>query len=209
MSTISEFIFGSRQRTIIKYKISSNANFVFEIDTTVSETHNKTTSITRHEIESGATITDHVIKNPVQVQLSGIISDFPLRVFDLGNLNPLNFNNTKPSVSAYNLFKEIYEEQRLVTIETKLETYDNMIITDISIPRTNENINNLQFSITAEQINFAYSELTEVDEDLYKDDVKDKAVSKKNEGKKTTKELTGKKSEFSSTFYDKLAKKKK
>lgn len=47
------------------------------IDATISEDHLFTSQATMHEIESGDNISDHVIKKPIQLTLSGIISGDP------------------------------------------------------------------------------------------------------------------------------------
>lgn len=60
-----------------------------------------------HPVESGATITDHRIMLPVEINLSLMLSD------------PAN---------DYEAVKSLYREASLVTVQTRTSTYPNMLI---------------------------------------------------------------------------------
>ena len=48
------------------------------LDCTVTETHTATSTVTEHPVESGANITDHIRPDPVQLSITGIVSDTPI-----------------------------------------------------------------------------------------------------------------------------------
>lgn len=48
------------------------------IDCTVTETHTATATVTEHPVESGSNITDHIRPEPVQLAVTGIITNSPI-----------------------------------------------------------------------------------------------------------------------------------
>jgi len=69
------------QATNVKQKqkvvITDSQGHILPIDATISEEHILTSQATMHEIENGDSISDHVIKKPIQLTLNGVISGDP------------------------------------------------------------------------------------------------------------------------------------
>ncbi len=61
-----------------KVTIHDSRGNILPIDATISEDHLFTSQATMHEIESGDSISDHVVKKPIQLTLTGVISGDPL-----------------------------------------------------------------------------------------------------------------------------------
>ena len=60
-----------------KVSISDAKGNMLIIDATISEDHVFTSQATMHEIEGGDSISDHVVKKPIQLTLTGVISGDP------------------------------------------------------------------------------------------------------------------------------------
>lgn len=75
--------------------------------------------IMEHPIETGATIADHVVRQPIEIQLSVI----PL---------PEDF------VDSYNAIKAAYLANTFVSVQTKTDTYTNMLIYEMPHDETPE-----------------------------------------------------------------------
>jgi len=70
---------------------------------------NTTASVMSHPVEDGTTITDHKVINPIEIELSMILSSSDYR-------------------SVYQSIKEVFEKSTLLTVQTRSGTYRSMII---------------------------------------------------------------------------------
>lgn len=112
------------------------------LDATVSEDHHYVSRVTQFPIESGSVITDHVINEPDTLSLSGIVSDSPLAFLS-------SFNR---SSDAFNRLVRIHELKERVTVVTGIKVYQNMIMTSLSVPRTVETGQALNFVMEFQQV---------------------------------------------------------
>ena len=149
-----------------------------EIDVLLDCNHVKSQSPTRSPIETGSSITDHVIKDPVKFEMTGFVSDDPVKSLvddvvegaleggvsgaigavagSVANMAEKAVGIEEPrSVMQYNKLKEVYDNTHLVTIVDKFEVYENMILTNLSAPRSAAIGDALEFSATWEQVTMA------------------------------------------------------
>lgn len=89
--------------------------------------HNEEVVATRHPVQAGAAVTDHAYSLPAVVILDIKFSDAQ-QSFDVTQYT----GNTSKSVAAYQTFISIKEQHLLCTLTTKLKTYENMLIENIS-----------------------------------------------------------------------------
>jgi len=141
---------------------------VIEFDATLSQTHIMQASVTRHPVEDGSTISDHIVDQPDAVNLVGVISNTPL-VF-------LGFLGTSPrrAEEAFAKLKEIKESGKLVEIATSLKNYTNMAITSVRCTRDAPKGNIIEVSIDLEEVKIATTATATVEENR----------GRKNQGKK-------------------------
>lgn len=140
--------FGTQRRTTIL----SATNVGFIIDATVSEEHSITVQTTDHPVERGFAITDHRRVQPKVIKLTGIISNYPVKLFASAG------GATNYVVAAWNAFNQLKDSGELVSITTSLQTYENMMITDVSVPRDVKRGNILEFTVTAKELRIVDSE---------------------------------------------------
>jgi len=196
---MSLYLQDTTQPVTITYNITDVSKYKFLIDVTLNLTHNNSCEVTDFPIEDGSSISDHVINKPRTISLTGIVSDYKYQLF------PISFpfsTDDKPSKKVYDIFQEIFQKKFLVEIDTGLEVYNNMIIESMSFPRSAETQEALEFTINLKELVFVNSELTEVPDEFYKEDVKSKATSKKKTTKQTTPVTQKPKTESGSTFYN-------
>jgi hypothetical protein len=123
--------------------IQSNFGSV-TFDTMVVEEHKYSSRVTHYPTEFGTIVSDHIIKDPDMVQLSGVISDTPLSI-----LAPFN-----RSVAAFNQLVELHARRLVFDVVTGIKVYRNMAITVLDVPRTVKTGQTLTFNITLQKIIF-------------------------------------------------------
>lgn len=79
--------------------------------------------------------------------------------------NVLKFNETFDRVTdTYELVRYLQRTGQTVSVETSLRTYDDMVLTSLTVTRDSDRGNVLAFGFTAEQVRFAEVEETDAPE---------------------------------------------
>lgn len=126
----------------------------YPLDLVESEQHALTAEVTKHPVEGGSAITDHVIKNPRELTLTnGVVSDTPIGTIALDATRTIFSTGGRPSRYAYERLEQIYERADIVTVITGLKKYDNMILDNLSVPQTVKDFGGLVFTAHFTQIN--------------------------------------------------------
>lgn len=143
------------------------------IDAALSEVVAYTSTITEHPIENKSAISDHIFKQPIKVKIEGYITDSPMKIMGLFS-TPLQNNSLdsiaseiksklpfyaseKPSSQAYQALKTLFEERRLISLVTKLETFSDMAIESLNFTNNESTGGRLEF--TADLIQIVYSKV--------------------------------------------------
>lgn len=113
-----------------------------ELDVTLREEHKYSSKVTTFPIEEGSTLSDHIINLPTVLILEGVVTDSPLTIFP-------SFNR---SISAFNTLISLHRQRLPITVVTGLKRYENMVITNLDIPRTVETGQSLTFIVEMQQI---------------------------------------------------------
>ena len=91
--------------------------------------HERRLTITDHPVEEGANITDHAFVEPkavsIEIGMSDVCSSF------VGGQFTQRFSR---SVSAYDTLEKMQADRIPVSIHTKLATYHNMLVENITAP---------------------------------------------------------------------------
>jgi hypothetical protein len=218
-------------RVAIQYVSNNTARELIQIDATTGEDHEFSSKATIHPVEDGSSISDHVIKNPKTLSLTGIISDHPISISSapvenidgiggsaIGGAsttqsseksskvgsNILSTGSGKISKIAMEIFESMREDRLLLTIITDLETYTNMVLESFKANKTARTANALPFTATFKEVKIAVSEVVEVPLTAIQSDVRDSASEKQNKGKLSTTEAEGKEAEKGSSLLFKL-----
>ena len=112
------------------------------MDATLSEAHQYTNRVTSFPIEDNTYISDHVINDPVTIQINGVVSDTPLNIFTA-------FNR---SVDSFNQLVRLVETKARITVVTGIKVYTDMVITSLNVPRNVTTGQSLTFNIELQKL---------------------------------------------------------
>ena len=173
---------------------------VMTLDASLRENHVRSSIVAENEIEDGSVISDHVRRNPDSVTIDGIISDFPVGLLGIPGVSATELQRKilgseglvkgvrKNPEDAWQYLIELQDAAEPFTVITSLQTYDDMIIEELSAPRTSEDGKSLLFTARLKKIKLVFTDTT----DAFKvDETVPGAASKKKQGKQSTKETTG------------------
>ena len=101
---------------------------------------------------------------PAELSIEGVITDTPLGYAVIGNIKNLIrsvstiFGGSSRSLDAYNELIKLQQSRKPFTVLTGLKRYKNMIITELSVPRTAQTGKSLQFKATMKEIRIVKSQ---------------------------------------------------
>lgn len=113
----------------------------FNANLTLNESHQRTSTITDHAIESGAKISDHIIRDPERITVLGFVTDTPAK-----------FGQWFPGATqgAFDTLDKAWSAGELFTVYTGRKKYENMVIESLDLPRDRDG--SMQFSITMRHV---------------------------------------------------------
>lgn len=132
---IVNFLFGNR--TSSGFAIEGAVSF--EADLTMEELHERSAEVTQHPVESGGTISDHVILQPERLRLDGFVTDARLR-------DP----EATRTQSAFADLDTAWSSGQLVQVITARKTYQDMVITRLDLPY--DRPESMEFSVELQQV---------------------------------------------------------
>jgi len=173
---VVELLFGRKKAT----KFTSPLIGSLQLDCTLSESAEYSNQISSFPIESGAFISDHVIHEPEEVTLSGLITRTPIEF--LGNLGKTVINSANPeyqegnwhdpvldgyeyllALAGYGGLPNLYpngeyvipeEKFGVIDIVTETRAYTSMALTRLSVPRDPETGESLKFTASFRKVKF-------------------------------------------------------
>jgi hypothetical protein len=154
--------------------IQSNQS-VIQIDATVSESHVREVQPSEFPIENGQVISDHLIVRPASLEITGVISDFPIGggqglvteaatsvasslippaglAAIAGAVGLISAGAASPSIQAYLKLVQLQKSGQPVDVLTTLERYPNMWIKTITVPRDAASGRILLFTLSMVQL---------------------------------------------------------
>lgn len=101
-----------------------------EFDALMGSTESYDANVPEYSVETGFSVSDTIILNPEQLDMTLLVSDRSVTWAS-------RFGSSGDRVGrVLKQLKELYFKKRLVTVTTSSETYSNMAITSMSIPKT-------------------------------------------------------------------------
>jgi hypothetical protein len=114
--------------------------------------HNQTANLTQHPLQTGFNISDHVVKQPTVVNLEVGMSD-AIASYALAGYTPMWTGNVSKSVSCYQEMVALMNNRQIVTLNTRLDTYQNMVLINIQVEDTHRTyFGGLAMSLTFQQV---------------------------------------------------------
>jgi hypothetical protein len=148
------------------------------IDASLNEIIQYGATVTEHPVETRASVSDHIFKQPLKLKIEGYVTDSPIKIMgifetplqknslatmksNIKNALPF-FESDKPSKQAYLALKALFNEKALITIVSKLEVFHDMAITNLTFTNSNETIGKLEFVAELVQVTHAKVKVTNV-----------------------------------------------
>ena len=138
-------------------------------DLLLSEDHSLSSTVSERSIENGSVISDHVQKQLREGSLTGLVSNYSVNQYipelplalqaKIATRRKVSAADveiadrpTNRALDAYQLFKMLWENAEPVTISTTMETYENVVVTEISTGRNGDTGDALEFSVRFRQV---------------------------------------------------------
>lgn len=168
---------------------------VIELDATLSESHTSRVDATKHPVERGAKITDHLRNEPDSITITGFVSNTPIsRAAQTRAVNVVGtdvqttaqqssaFATPGYAEEAFAKLRDIQTKGVLVTVTTELRTYESMALVSLEVPRDKSVGDALVFTATFEQVQVVANKVT-----LLRPTADPRATAKRKAGRKTLK----------------------
>jgi|GEM_PF-5165794 len=125
-------------------------SFNMEFDVVTNESHKWEATTTSNPVETGSQISDHIQVLPDKLDMTGIISNSSLiwmkdNLLTLGKAVGL-YDGESEVQKAFDLLRKLLENRQAVTVYTRYRTYPSMVLTSLSIPRSIENGDAIEFT---------------------------------------------------------------
>ena len=116
----------------------------------ITVTHNKQLEITQNPVETGASVVDHAYVKPATVTMKIIVSDVHASLVE-GQFS----DSWSRAVSAWNVLKQLQEDRIPVSVLTKLDLYENMLIQNLQATDEANTYTTLSADVTLQEIPIA------------------------------------------------------
>lgn len=136
----------TKQSVTIITKLHSVGSFTF--DATYFEQHTGSVTVTKQPVEFGASIPDHAFVEPLMLTISGGVGDtafVPNPSFDASS-------SASRSASAYQKLLLTMNNRELLTVQTGLAGYSNMLIVNLNTVQDAETANIFNFIMQLQKI---------------------------------------------------------
>lgn len=157
-----------------------------ELDAVLDESHDWQADATMNPVEEGSPVTDHIIEQPDKLKIRGFISETPLVASESvrgANSTPWAESLTQP---VFDLLRDLIKARETVTVYTKYRIYDDMVLTNLNIPRSAATGEAIEFTAEFVHIRKVATQTVDVPDGISakKDKKSDASVGKKSEPQK-------------------------
>ena len=144
-----------------------SGNEIFVLDASLGESHDTSGDLTDHPVEDGSVVTDHLILRPFELTITGFVTNTPTDPqLEAAALELANQGGVSTRVQAtYGIMLELLRLGGTLTIDTGLKTYENMILTNVSVPR-GVPTQAIRPQLKFRQVTFAYTQVIDVPANL-------------------------------------------
>lgn len=99
-----------------------------ELDAALDEEHEWSAEVTMNPVEVGSPVTDHIIEQSDKLRIKGFVTDAPLVSASVGAINKTQ--------DTFDLLNRLIKLKEPMTVYTQYRIYDNMVLTNLSVPRS-------------------------------------------------------------------------
>ena len=167
---------------------------IIYFDTAEAVVKNFPSKVTSHPVEKGSSITDHVVSEPRQVTVTGVISDASFLFAEddpFTEVRSLDDGTTRRvpiagrSLAALTELEQIRDNRERFQLETRDEVFTDMVFTAFTVPRDASTGDAARVKFTAQQIETVQRRFATVPQAVASDDA-DKAAENAETGRQAT-----------------------
>lgn len=143
------------------------------LDASIKEEHVSEVEVTDHAVEQGSAITDHARPKPRELTIEGVVSNTPLSNLQVSRATTFEgvafTSNTSANAvrgmpgnaeTAYTTLLGL--RGKIVDVVTALETYTNMLMLSLKVPRDKDTGDVLKFEAKFKQVTIVKNAVTVV-----------------------------------------------
>jgi hypothetical protein len=149
---------------VILRKVGSSLVEILALDSVSSHSISYSGQATKNPIEDGSEISDHVQIRPVDVVVTGLVTNTPIS-FVSGPFG--GFDGTRAK-TAYDALVQTHENIELVQVQDELDVWPDMTLVRLDIPRDRSNFNALEFTATFSKLSLVGTLAIALSEDVEK-----------------------------------------
>lgn len=163
------------------------------LDAAIREEHVASARVTESPVESGAKVSDHVFLEPESLNIDGVITDTPVYLHpasaneDDGLLTVPLASSGSRAIDAFEALRRLLANREPLTVVTGLHVYNNMVMTNLNVPREPESGLALRFSCELRQVQIVRSQTVPPNKAAPKKKKKSQKTAKR--GKQSTKQV--------------------
>lgn len=125
----------------------------FFFDGFISTQHQLSATVTSHPVQDGAQISDHIYVDPSRITMEIKMSDSNKGSAVKNGVQDQFFGLAYTrSVGAWNVLKQLMRQRIMFQVHTRLDTYQNMVITSLSSRDTLDNLYGLSATVEMEEV---------------------------------------------------------
>lgn len=175
---------------------------VLELDATIREVEEYTNEVTEFPVETGYSITDHIIHKPEKLTIDGFITNTPISNTNTSNPNNISGEGNRVKYALETLLglagfdssgvnaavaKSVIPTPKIISVIMGLRTYNDMVIESLTVPRDKDTGETLRFTIALKRIIIVNTEYVKI---VNTSELNGKAKNANKQSKETSKKGT-------------------
>ncbi len=110
--------------------------------------HSVSTVVTEHQVQKGVSVADHAYLEPAEVTMTIKMSDAMSGMVE-SQFEGISYTR---STAAYKILRELQKQRLAFQIHTRVETYQNMMITRLEVMDDVNTLNGLECTVTMREL---------------------------------------------------------
>ena len=120
-----------------------------EFDALISESRSLSAEVPEYAVESGFSVSDNISINPMVVEITGNLTNTPVT---------WDGHGTGRVEAVVAQLENLFHSKQLVTVVTSTDTYTNMSITSLTVPKDTENKTSRDIRLTLKEVTVVSSQ---------------------------------------------------
>lgn len=166
------------------------------LDATIREGHSASVELSTHPVDVATQVSEHAIVNPIEVEITGVVTNTPTSPQALAGLEALEAAGVGGDfdgrvAATFGVMLELISAPQTVTLVTGLRTYDDMMLVELNAIREgNPGRQDIRPRMNFVQVTFATAEVVDVPPDVIARAQRSSSAKKQDKGQQAEKQAT-------------------